>query len=112
MLNFPFTQNSRSSGGIYVLFGHLLSSRIGLPFSSKKLFSLVQEPEMNKQGLIKSISRKQSSSSPGKTNDWKGKEDQQEEETSMLEDVNPAVVENYWSTPSMIKSAMKMGSLP
>jgi len=67
---------------------------------------------MNKQDLIKSISRKQNSSSLGKTNDWKGKKDQQEEETSMLENVNPAVFENYWSPPSMIKSAMKMGSLP
>lgn len=97
MLNFPFTQNSRSSGGIYVLFGHLLSSRIGLPFSSKKPFSLVQEPEMNKQDLIKSISRKQNSSSLGKTDDRKDKKDQQEGETSMLEDVRPEVVENYWS---------------
>ena len=112
MLNFPFTQNSKSSGGIYVLFGYLLSGRIGLPFSNKKPFSLVQEPEMNKQDLIKSIRRKHDSSSPSKTNDRKGKEDQQEGETSMLENVNPAVVENYWSPHNMIKSAMKMGSLP
>lgn len=42
---------------------------------------------MNKQDLIKSISRKQNPSSPGKTDDWKDKKDQQEEETSMLEDV-------------------------
>ncbi|GAA5187056.1 hypothetical protein GCM10023345_24650 [Acinetobacter kookii] len=52
---------------------------------------------MNKQDLIKSISRKQNSSSLGKTDDRKDKKDQQEGETSMLEDVRPEVVENYWS---------------
>ncbi len=62
-----------------------------------------QEPEMSKQELIKYISRKQGSSSPGKVNKEKNSKDQgnnhkEEEKTSMLGDANPEVVENYWSS--------------
>lgn len=51
------------------------------------------DPEMSKKDLIKYISMKQRSSS-SKANEGK-KED---EKAQMLWDVNPAMIENYWST--------------
>ncbi|WP_347453557.1 CsgG/HfaB family protein [Acinetobacter thermotolerans] len=61
------------------------------------------EPEMNKQDLIKYISKKQASSSDKKIAEEKEspekKDEQKEEEkTSTLWDVNPEVLENYWSS--------------
>ncbi|MFD1438010.1 CsgG/HfaB family protein [Acinetobacter terrae] len=56
------------------------------------------EPEMSKQDLIKYISKKQGSSSSSKMNEEKGNKEKENEKTSMLWDVNPEVVENYWST--------------
>ncbi|GAA5187064.1 hypothetical protein GCM10023345_24680 [Acinetobacter kookii] len=51
------------------------------------------EPETNKQDLIKYISMKKPSSSLKKMN-----EEKDNEKTQMLWDVNPEVVENYWSS--------------
>ena len=51
------------------------------------------EPETNKQDLIKYISMKKPSSSLKKMN-----EEKDNEKTQMLGDVNPEVVENYWSS--------------
>ena len=50
------------------------------------------ESEMSKQDLIKYISMKKHSSSLGKMNEEK------EEKTLKLWDVNPAMIENYWSS--------------
>ncbi len=61
----------------------------------KKESELIENPEgdseMNKQDLIKYISMKKSSSALKKMNE-------EQESPSMLWDVNPEVVENYWST--------------
>ena len=51
------------------------------------------EPEPSKQDLIKYISMKKPSSSLKKMN-----EEKDNEKTQMLWDVNPGVVENYWSS--------------
>ena len=47
------------------------------------------EPEMTKQDLIKYISKKKAAAEA---------EVQPEDEQQLLWDVNPAMVENYWST--------------
>ena len=56
------------------------------------------EPEMSKQDLIKYISKKQGSSSSSKMNEEKDNKEKEEEKILKLWDVNPEVVENYWST--------------
>ena len=65
--------------------------------SKKKESELIEnpegEPETNKQDLIKYISMKKPSSSLKKMN-----EEKDNEKTQMLWDVNPEVVENYWSS--------------
>ena len=63
----------------------------------KKESELIENPEgeseMSKQDLIKYISMKKPSSSLKKMN-----EEKDNEKTQMLWDVNPEVVENYWSS--------------
>ena len=61
------------------------------------------EPEMSKQELIKYISKKQRPSSSKKMNQEKDTQEKdskekEDEESSMLWDANPEVVENYWSS--------------
>ncbi|MGE8561127.1 MAG: CsgG/HfaB family protein [Acinetobacter sp.] len=61
------------------------------------------EPEMSKQDLIKYISKKQRSSSSIQMNGQKDTQEKvdkekEEEKTAMLWNVNPAMIENYWST--------------
>ena len=61
------------------------------------------EPEMSKQDLIKYISKNKRSSSTSKVNDKKeiqekADKEKDEEKSSSLWDVNPEVVENYWSS--------------
>ena len=61
------------------------------------------EPEMSKQDLIKYISKKQRSSSSTQMNGQKDTQEKvdkekEEEKTAMLWNVNPAMIENYWST--------------
>ena len=57
-----------------------------------------EEPEMSKQDLIKYISMKKYSSSLGKMNEEKENNQKEEEKTLKLWDVNPGVIENYWSS--------------
>ena len=57
-----------------------------------------EEPEMSKQDLIKYISMKKHSSSLGKMNQEKDNNQKEEEKTLKLWDVNPAMIENYWSS--------------
>ena len=57
-----------------------------------------EEPEMSKQDLIKYISMKKRSSSLGKMNEEKDNNQKEEENTLKLWDVNPAMIENYWSS--------------
>ncbi|TCH63211.1 CsgG/HfaB family protein [Acinetobacter sp. ANC 4862] len=57
-----------------------------------------EEPEMSKQDLIKYISMKKYSSSLGKMNEEKDNNQKEEEKTLKLWDVNPGVIENYWSS--------------
>ncbi|NNG81718.1 CsgG/HfaB family protein [Acinetobacter sp. ANC 5378] len=57
-----------------------------------------EEPEMSKQDLIKYISMKKHSSSLGKMNEEKENNQKEEEKTLKLWDVNPGVIENYWSS--------------
>ena len=57
-----------------------------------------EEPEMSKQDLIKYISMKKRSSSLGKMNEEKENNQKEEEKTLKLWDVNPGVIENYWSS--------------
>lgn len=57
-----------------------------------------EEPEMSKQDLIKYISMKKRSSSLGKINEEKDNNQKEEEKTLKLWDVNPAMIENYWSS--------------
>lgn len=61
------------------------------------------EPEMSKQDLIKYISKKQRSSSSTKMNEQKDTQEKvdkekEDEKTTALWNVNPAMIENYWST--------------
>ena len=61
------------------------------------------EPEMSKEELIKYIGKSKRSSSTGKVNDKKDSQEKadkekDEEKSSSLWDVNPEVVENYWSS--------------
>lgn len=56
------------------------------------------ESEMSKQDLIKYISMKKHSSSLGKMNQEKDNNQKEEEKTLKLWDVNPAMIENYWSS--------------
>ena len=56
------------------------------------------ESEMSKQDLIKYISMKKHSSSLGKMNQEKDNNQKEEENTLKLWDVNPAMIENYWSS--------------
>ncbi|WP_216934600.1 CsgG/HfaB family protein [Acinetobacter sp. BY484] len=61
------------------------------------------DPEMSKQELIKYISKTKRSSSTSKMNDKKeiqekADKEKDEEKSSSLWDVNPEVVENYWSS--------------
>ncbi|OAL78896.1 HfaB protein [Acinetobacter sp. SFA] len=61
------------------------------------------EPEMSKEELIKYIGKIKRSSSTGKVNDKKDSQEKadkekDEEKSSSLWDVNPEVVENYWSS--------------
>ena len=58
---------------------------------------------MSKQELIKYISKKQRPSSSKKMNQEKDTQEKdskekEDEESSMLWDANPEVVENYWSS--------------
>ena len=57
-----------------------------------------EEPEMSKQDLIKYISMKKHSSSLGKMNEEKDNNQKEDENTLKLWDVNPGVIENYWSS--------------
>lgn len=61
------------------------------------------EPEMSKQDLIKYISKKQHLPSSNKKNEEKDPQEkadteQEDEKTTTLWEVNPDVVENYWSS--------------
>ena len=56
------------------------------------------EPEMSKQDLIKYISKKQRSSSSNKMSEEKETKEKEDEKTATLWEVNPDVVENYWSS--------------
>lgn len=61
------------------------------------------EPEMSKQDLIKYISKKQRSPSSNETNEEKDTQEEadnesEDEKTTTLWEVNPDVVENYWSS--------------
>lgn len=61
------------------------------------------EPEMSKQDLIKYISKKQRQPSSNKKNEEKDPQEkadteQEDEKTTTLWEVNPDVVENYWSS--------------
>src|SRR5690606_36066205 len=61
------------------------------------------EPEMSKQDLIKYISNKQHLPSSNKKNEEKDPQEkadteQEDEKTTTLWEVNPDVVENYWSS--------------
>ena len=61
------------------------------------------EPEMSKQDLIKYISKKQRQPSSNEKNEEKDTQEeaakeQEDEKTTTLWEVNPDVVENYWSS--------------
>ena len=61
------------------------------------------EPEMSKQDLIKYISKKQHPPSSNEKNEEKDTQEkadkeQEDEKTTTLWEVNPEVVENYWSS--------------
>ncbi|MCO8113510.1 HfaB protein [Acinetobacter lwoffii] len=61
------------------------------------------EPEMSKQDLIKYISKKQHPPSSNEKNEEKDNQEeaakeQEDEKTTTLWEVNPDVVENYWSS--------------
>lgn len=61
------------------------------------------EPEMSKQDLIKYISKKQRQPSSNEKNEEKvtqekADKEQEDEKTTTLWEVNPDVVENYWSS--------------
>lgn len=70
---------------------------------SKVIQNPEAEPEMSKEELIKYIGKTKRSSSTGKVNDKKDSQEKadkekDEEKSSSLWDVNPEVVENYWSS--------------
>src|SRR5690606_40825193 len=61
------------------------------------------EPEMSKQDLIKYISKKQRPPSSNEKNEEKDTQEKadkepEDEKTTTLWEVNPDVVENYWSS--------------
>lgn len=70
---------------------------------SKVIQNPEAEPEMSKQDLIKYISKKQRPPSSNEKNEEKDTQEkadkaQEDEKTTTLWEVNPDVVENYWSS--------------